>query len=330
MIITRTPYRISFVGGGTDLRSFYSLNGGAVISTSLKKYIYVIVKKQIGIVEHKYRINWSKVEFKNNIDDIEHPIVRETLRKFKIDFPIEITTIADIPANSGLGSSSSFAVGLLNALYALKGKMISKYQLAKEASEIEVDILKRNIGKQDHFAAAYGNLNYYEFKKNENVIVNPVLINQSTRQILENRLLLFFTNMSRDANKILKQQNNNPIKYYENLNSIKNLVLPLKTVLETGKNLSFLPRALNENWKIKKEISKNKQNFKIHSYYKKALKNGAEGGKLLGAGGGGFLLIYAKKKYHKKIKNSLNKLYCLPVEFDISGSRITYYDKTSF
>ena len=159
MIISRTPFRISFVGGGTDIRAFYSKEYGSVLSTSIRKYVYIAVKKQSNIVGYKYRINWNKVEFKNTIDEIEHPIVREALRLLEIDFPCEISTFSDIPTGSGLGSSSSFAVGLLHALYALKGQMATKYKLAKMAAEIEVDILNRNMGKQDHYAAAYGDLN---------------------------------------------------------------------------------------------------------------------------------------------------------------------------
>ena len=156
MIVSKTPLRISFVGGGTDLRSFYSEEPGQVLSVAINKYIYVVIKRQIGIVEYKYRINWSQVEFKNRIEDIEHPIVREALRLMEIDFPVQITTFADIPAGTGLGSSSSFAVGLMQALYALKGQTVTKYTLATTAAQIEIDILKRTMGKQDHFAAALG------------------------------------------------------------------------------------------------------------------------------------------------------------------------------
>ena len=165
MIISRTPFRISFVGGGTDLRSFYSKEDGQVLSTAIDKYIYVAVKRQLDIVEFKYRVNWSKVEFKNDINDIEHPIVRESLRVMGVDFPVEITTFADIPAQSGLGSSSSFTVGLLHALFALKNQMVSKSRLASMAAHVEVDILGRNMGKQDHYAATYGNLNVDLLKK---------------------------------------------------------------------------------------------------------------------------------------------------------------------
>ena len=161
MIITRTPFRMSFIGGGTDIKSYYQKNVGKVISTTIDKYLYVIVRKQLGIVEKKFRIRWSKVEFKNKISEIEHPIIREALKYFKINFPIEISTFADIPSDTGLGSSSAFAVGLVTALTAIKGIKVSKYDIATIAAKIEIDILKRNIGKQDHFACAYGGFNSF-------------------------------------------------------------------------------------------------------------------------------------------------------------------------
>ena len=185
MIITRTPFRISFAGGGTDLREFYSQEPGRVISTSIDKYIYVVIKRQLGIVEHKYRINWSHVEFKDKIEDIEHPIVKEALKFFKVDFPIEITTFSDIPGQTGLGSSSSFAVGLVNALHALRGEMVTKHTLASEAAHIEVDLLGRAMGKQDHFAAAYGNLNMFTFNPDESVTVEPVLYRPEIKKAIE-------------------------------------------------------------------------------------------------------------------------------------------------
>ena len=161
MIISKTPLRISFVGGGTDLRRFYKNDYGQVVSSAIDKYVYVVVKRQIGIVEYKYRVNWSQVEFKNNINDIKHPIVREVLKEFKIDFPIEITTFSDIPAGTGLGSSSSFGVGLINAISALIGKRMTQRELAEMGAKIEVDVLKRNMGKQDHYPAAYGGMNTF-------------------------------------------------------------------------------------------------------------------------------------------------------------------------
>ena len=206
MIITRTPFRISFAGGGTDLRAYYSKEPGKVISTSIDKYIYVVIKRQIGIVEHKYRINWSKAEFKNTIDEIEHPIVKEALRMFEIDFPIEITTFSDIPGQTGLGSSSAFAVGLVHALHALKGEMVSKDSIAVSAAHIEVDILGRSMGKQDHYASAYGNLNTFTFNKDESVTVEPVPYHPEVRSLIEQNLLLFYLKSKRNASKILEIQ----------------------------------------------------------------------------------------------------------------------------
>ena len=251
MIITRTPFRISFAGGGTDLRAFYAFEPGQVISTSINKFIYVVVKKQIGIVEHKYRINWSKVEFKDNINDIEHPIVREALKMFEIDFPIEITTFTDIPGQTGLGSSSAFAVGLVNALHALKGQMVTKHTLASVAAQIEVDLLGRSMGKQDHFAAAYGNLNVFTFKPDDSVLVEPVLYNASTKKNIENNLLLFYLKSKRDASKILESQELETKNKMHELRNLKSLVDPLKLIFSSGKNLNNFGKILDEGWNIK-------------------------------------------------------------------------------
>lgn len=326
MIITRTPFRISFAGGGTDLRSFYSNDYGQVLSTTINKYIYVVVKKQIGIVEHKYRINWSTVEFKNNIDEIEHPIVKEVLKKFKIDFPIEISTFADIPPNTGLGSSSAFTVGLLSAIYALFGKIVTKYQLAAEAAEIEVDILKRNIGKQDHFACTYGNLNIFTFLPNETVEVEPVFYKVETLKAIQENTLLFYTALKRDASDILKTQNKSSKNIRESLIKLRDLSPKMKEVISKGKNINDIGKILHVSWIIKKNISNSISSKKIDTYYNKALKAGALGGKILGAGGGGFLLLYVQKNKQKKVIKALSELFLLDFNFDTSGTRITYYD----
>ena len=329
MIVTRTPFRISFAGGGTDLREFYSHEPGKVISTSINKYIYVVVKRQIGIVEYKYRINWSQVEFKNKIDDIEHPIVREALKMFNIDFPIEVTTFTDIPGQTGLGSSSSFAVGLVHALYALKGEMVTKHELASKAATIEVDILGRAMGKQDHFAASYGDLNVFTFESSEKVLVEPVLYKAEIKEQIEKNLLLFYLKSKRNASDILKSQQRVTRNKLHELRSLKNLVEPLEKIFCSGDNLSNFGRILDESWKIKSQITDDISSDEIDDYYKTALKSGALGGKLLGAGGGGFLLFYVDQKNHKMVKESLSNLYCLPIKFDNAGSRITYYDQTT-
>lgn len=329
MIISRTPFRISFVGGGTDLRSFYSEEPGQVLSTSIDKYIYVVVRRQIGIVEFKYRVNWSKVEFRNRIEDIEHPIVREALKLLEIDFPIEITTFADVPANTGLGSSSAFAVGLLHALYALKGQMVTKHTLACEAAAIEVDILKRTMGKQDHFASSYGNLNVFTFQKDERVIVEPVFYRPQGPLDLEKNLLIFFTKLKRDASEVLESQNRETPNKLDVLRKMKNLVRPLREVLSSGEDLNKIGEILHEGWELKRSLTGDISSNEIDEYYLSARKAGAIGGKLLGAGGGGFLLFYVEPHNHKAVIQSLPSLYRVPVGLDFDGTRITYYDQTN-
>ena len=327
MIITRTPFRISFAGGGTDLRAFYSNEPGKVISTTINKYIYVVVKRQIGIVEHKYRINWSKVEFKNRVEDIEHPIVREALKMFKVNFPIEITTFTDIPGQTGLGSSSSFAVGLVHALHALRGEMVTKHILASEAAHIEVDILGRAMGKQDHYAAAYGNINVFTFNPNETVLAEPVLYEAKTKKSIEDNLMLFYLKTKRDASKILESQQRETENKLNELKSIRNLVEPLKEIFSTGIDINKFGEVLDQGWQIKSQLTDDISSVEIDKYYEKGKRAGAIGGKLLGAGGGGFLLLYVEKKYQKAVLDELIDLYCLPVEFDNGGTRITYYDQ---
>jgi len=327
MIISRTPFRISFIGGGTDLKSFYSKEDGMVLSTSIDKYVYVVVKCQIGIVEYKYRINWSKVEFKNHIEDIEHPIVREALKMFKIDFPVEITTFADVPASTGLGSSSSFAVGLLHVLFALKGEMVTKSQLASLASKIEVELLGRTMGSQDHYAAAYGDLNVFTFHNDGSVSVEPVFYRPEVKKSLENNLMLFYTGIKRDASEVLKSQDKKTNEKMAVLRKMRDLVEPLRDILSSGINMNEFGRILHQNWMLKKSITSEISSREIDSFYEKALKAGALGGKLLGAGGGGFLLLYVEPQNQHAVASSLSDLFQLPFIFDSAGTRITYYDQ---
>ena len=326
MIISRTPLRISFAGGGSDIRSFYSKSYGEVINTSINKFLYTIVKRQIGIVEYKFRINWSNVEFCNDVEEIQHPIVREAIKIFNIDFPIEITTVSDIPANSGLGSSSSFTVGLINALCALLNKNMTKYSIATLATKIEIDILKRNIGKQDHFAATYGNLNIFRFNPDETVEIKPVFYKNKIKESLEDNILLFWTQIKRDASEILASQKNNSKKNLEILTKMRNLVQPLSQVLSGQKELSLFGELLNESWQLKKTLSDQISSTLIDNYYDLAIDNGALGGKILGAGGGGFLLMYVEKENQLKVKKALFDLPSFQFKFDTSGTRITYYD----
>jgi D-glycero-alpha-D-manno-heptose-7-phosphate kinase len=327
MIISRTPFRISFVGGGTDLESYYSQNDGKVLSTTIDKYIYVCVKKPVDIVEHKYRIAWSQLEYKDNIDDIEHPIVRETLKFLKIEHPIEIVTFADVPAQTGLGSSSAFAVGLLQALYALRGEVATKYQLASEAAHIEIERLGRHIGKQDHFAAAYGNLNIFSFHQGGKVSVDPVFYNPSTKRHVENRLMLFYTALKRDASKVLKEQRDSTEAKRTVLDSMRDLVEPLRDVLMHGEDPARFGAILDESWQMKRSLTGCVSSSEIDRYYEAARSAGALGGKLLGAGGGGFLLLYVEPEHQPNVRKALEPLYQLQFRFDDGGSRITYYDE---
>ena len=327
MIISRTPFRISFAGGGTDLREFYSREEGQVISTGIDKYIYVAVKRQTAISECKFRINWSKVEFRDRIEDIEHPIIREALKIMDMDFPLEISTFADIPANTGLGSSSSFAVGLLHALFALKGKMVTKGTLADMATHLEVDVLGRNIGKQDHYAAAYGNLNVFTFHTDGTVSVDPVFYRPETKLEIERHLMLFYTVLKRDANEILQTQRARTSEKHHVLAEMKGQVAPLREILSSGGNLSEFGRTLHRGWLLKKSLTDEVSSSQIDEYYERALRAGAFGGKLLGAGGGGFLLFFVEPKDQKAVADSLKELYQLPFKFENTGTRITYYDQ---
>lgn len=330
MIISRTPLRISFVGGGTDIRKYYEKESGGVLSTTIDKYLYVAVKQQLDIVDYKYRINWEKTEFKNEIEEIEHPIVREALKLMEIDFPIEITTFADVPAGTGLGSSSSFAVGLLHALNALKNQHITKNELAKIASYIEIEILNRNIGKQDHYAAAFGDINAIYFNSDESVRVEPVFYNPDIRNELENRLLMFYTNIKRNASEILKNQLEEIDNSFETLTKMKNLIPSMREIFTNSNNMNDFGKILHEGWLLKKSLTNDISNKIINNYYQLAIDAGAIGGKLLGAGGGGFMLFYAEQINHNKIREALNDLVEMKFRFDKSGTRITYYDQLIF
>ena len=328
MIITRTPFRVSFFGGGTDLKSFYKKRSGQVLSAAIDKYLYVVVKKKLGIVEYKYRVNWSTVEFTNKISNIKNPVARECLRYFNINYPIEITTFADIPANTGLGSSSAFTVGLVNALYALKGKKVSKKKIATTAAKIEIDMIGRKIGKQDHFACCYGGLNIFKFYSNETVKVLPLNILKKNINKLEKNIILFYTKIKRNSHKVLKVQQNINKLQFNSLNEMKDLVDKSKKIIIGNKiDMKSFGSLLNISWNRKKKVNKNSSNKIIDEFYDKALYSGAYGGKLLGAGSGGFLMFIANKKIQKKIIKNLSKLNYLNLKFDYSGTKVTYNSK---
>lgn len=324
MIISRTPFRISFSGGGTDLKKFYKEDYGAVVSTTINKYMYITVNSLSCFYKHKIRISYSKTEIVDNVSEIQHPVVREALKLVGIVGGIEITSMADIPAGTGMGSSSSFTVGLLNALYAFQGKSVSPEQLAQEACKIEINLLKEPIGKQDQYAVAYGGLNYIQFNQSEDVFVNPLVSSREIKDKFNNRLMMFYTGITRRANSILKKQNNNIESKKQNLIKMRELAIEIRKVLDEGKELDRVGEILHQGWLLKKELTSGITNNSIDGYYNKALEAGALGGKVLGAGGGGFILLYVSPQKQQKVREVLGDLKELSFRFENQGSTIIY------
>jgi D-glycero-alpha-D-manno-heptose-7-phosphate kinase len=321
MIISKTPLRISFAGGGTDLPSFYEKDYGAVLSSTIDKYLYVIIKERFDDLIY---VNWKKKEIANSPNEIEHDLVRESLKKTGIDKAVEITTLADIPSEgSGLGSSSSLTVGLLNAFYAFKGKNISNEKLAKEACEIEIDIIRKPIGKQDHYAAAFGGLNEILFFKDGSVKVNKVKLTNEKLRVLGSNLLLFYTNITRKADDILKNQKEKTDVLFKTLLQMRNQVHILKSYLENASNDS-LGMIMKNGWAMKKSLHSLISNNQIDDMYEKALNAGAMGGKICGAGSGGFLLLYVPREQQNSVRDALKEYRELPFMFDKYGSRIIF------
>ena len=320
MIGTRTPFRMSFIGGGSDLKEFYSRHPGCVISTSINKYMYIFIHP---FFDNRIQVKYSKVELVECIEAIEHPIVREALRKFNLE-GIDINSIADIPAGTGLGSSSSFTVGLLHALYGLRGDKVSKAQLAHEACEIEIDILQEPIGKQDQFAAAHGGLNMIRFSPNGEVQVEPIMIENKAYNQLQNNLLLFYTGTTRNTSDILRNQKFNTINNQEKFDTLVQMTelveIANKCLCES--DLNGFAKTLDDNWTLKRTLSNKISTTGIDDLYSLAKNNGALGGKILGDGGGGFLLLYCEPKNQHKLRKSLNKLKEVEFEFDNSGSTL--------
>lgn len=324
MIISKTPIRISFFGGGTDYPDYFKKHGGAALSTTINKYIYISVKKLQVFSKFKYKIFYSKLENCNEIKDIEHPVIRACLNFLNINFSLEIHVIADLPARSGTGSSSSFTVGLLNALYTLKGKPVSKEKLALDAIHIEQVVLNERVGVQDQLAAAHGSLNFFELSKDSSFLVNRIKINFERKKELEENLLMFFTGLTRYAHKILEEQvsNTKNEKINPDLNKIKSMVYKGKEILSSDVSLDSFGLLLDNAWKTKKNLSKSISTSFLDDIYDRAKSSGALGGKLLGAGGGGFFIFYVNKKYHQNIRKSLSDLTEIHFNFEDDGTQI--------
>jgi len=326
MIITRTPYRVSLAGGLSDIPAYYentdNLGHGCVVSTSIDRYIYIAVAERF---DKKFRLSYSRTEEEYSVEDIKHPIIRECLKYLEIETPLEVVSFSSIPGRSGLGSSSAYTVGLLNALYNFKGHHVSKRKLAEDASKIEIDILKEPIGKQDQYATAFGGINKFVFFK-DNVEVHPLthIMKWETLQELEQNILLFYTDIQRYASSVLSHQKKNIEHSRLNINEIREIAFLMYTQLYNN-DLSKIGDLINKNWVLKKSTG-NVSNQRIDVWYNSAIRAGASGGKISGAGGGGFLMIYCKPEYQERVRQVLSQMNELKFHFEDEGTKVIYND----
>lgn len=327
MVITKTPFRISFFGGGTDYPPWYRENRGVVVSTTINKYCYISLRYLPPFFDHKYRIRYSKREEVGTMEEIEHPKVRECLKFLNEDKGIELVHTSDIPAMSGMGSSSSFTVGLLHALNALQGRMVQKQKLALDAIHIEQDKTGENVGSQDQTAAAFGGLNCIEFKGNHDISVRPIIARKDRLEEMESNLMLFFTGFQRTASDIVGEQIKNIPKKNEELKKMCDIADEAVRILgEEGRSIDDFGRLLHETWRIKKSLSSKISNSAIDEMYDAGLSAGALGGKLLGAGNGGFILLYVKPESQSRVKEKLHSLLHVPFRFDNLGSHVIHHN----
>lgn len=322
MVISKTPFRISFAGGGSDLPSYYLKYGGAVLSTSIDKYIYLSMHSYF--VDNKYFLKYSKNEFVDTLNEIKHPIIREVFRHFDIK-GVDFNSSADLPSGTGMGSSSAFTSGLINLCCTYKGINMSSVSIADLACKIEIDILKEPIGKQDQYACAVGGLNFIEFSKDDTVNVEKIHLTDEKINTMSNNLLLFYLGNTRVASSILSEQKKNieDGNKIENLSKMVKLAYDLKSEIMKGE-IDFLGESLHKGWLLKKELASGISSQFIDHYYNLAINAGGIGGKLLGAGGGGFLIFYVKPEKHISVKNALKDLNFTKFNFDNSGTKIIY------
>lgn len=330
MIISRTPYRISFFGGGTDYPVWYRENGGAVLSTSINKYCYITCRYLPPFFEHKSRIVYSKIEDVKNNDDIEHPAVRETLKYLDFEEGIEVHHDGDLPARTGLGSSSSFTVGLLHGLYGLKQIMPTKMKLALEAIHMERDILKENVGNQDQVCAAHGGLNKISFTTDDKVRIDPIITNIDRLHLFEKHLMLYFTGFSRFASQVAAKQIRATKNKRSELQTMYRMVDEGIDILTTDRDLAEFGELLHEGWLIKRSLTDSISTSVIDEIYDTARSAGAIGGKLLGAGGGGFMLLFVNPDEQNSVREALKGLLHVPFKFETGGSQIIFYEPNAY
>jgi len=331
MIITKTPFRISFFGGGTDYPPYFRSHPGAVLATTIDKYCYISCRKLPQFFEHKHRIVYSNIENVTEIDQINHPSVREVLRWRGVQEGLEIHHDGDLPARSGLGSSSSFTVGLLNALSAQNGAMLTKEKLAREAIHIEQNIISENVGSQDQVSAAYGGFNCINFNRDDSFAVSPIIFPSGKKELLQSHLMLYFTGLSRLSSEIAQAQVENIKRKETELRRMYQMVQEGIDILQDSKSgIENFGRLLNEAWMLKRNLSDKITSPFIDELYGAAIKAGAIGGKILGAGGGGFLLLFASPEKHGLIRDRLSKLIHVPFQFESAGSRVVLYEPNGF
>jgi D-glycero-alpha-D-manno-heptose-7-phosphate kinase len=327
MIISRTPFRVSFFGGGTDYPSWYRKHGGAVLATTIDKYCYITCRYLPPFFEHKYCIIYSKMEYCQSLDEILHPSVREVLRFLKVTRGVEIHHDGDIPARSGMGSSSAFTVGLLHALYALLGEMRGKQQLAMESIQLEQDILKETVGSQDQVLAAYGGFNHISFLQNGDISVRPVTIGTDRQRELESHMMLFYTGIIRTASNIADSFVPDIEDKRRQLRFMKDLVDEGMSIVSGTQDLAAFGGLLHEAWHAKRSLSPAVSNAQVDAMYDAARAAGAIGGKLIGAGGGGFLLLFVPPDRRTAVRERLSSLIHVPFRFESSGSQIIFFDR---
>ena len=327
MIISRTPYRISFFGGGTDYPAWYRQHGGAVLAATINKYCYLTCRYLPPFFEHRFRVVWSKVEMCKSVDEIVHPSVRETLRYLKSDRGVEIHHDGDLPSRSGMGSSSSFTVGLLHALYSLKGQLVGKKNLATESIHLEQDILKETVGSQDQVCAAYGGVNRINFLPNGDFSVQPMTLSPQRLDELNSHLMLCYTGIKRTASDIAASYASVTDERAALLRKMHDFVDQSCAILGGNGSLIAFGELLHQAWLAKRGLSSKVSNSQVDALYEEARSAGAISGKLLGAGGGGFVLFFAPPERHAKIRRQLSRLIHVPFRFEFSGSQIIFFDR---
>jgi len=327
MVISRTPYRISFLGGGTDYAAWFREHGGAVLATTINKYCYLTCRYLPPFFEHRFRVVYSKIEDCQDVDQIQHAAVRETLRFLKIDRGLEIHHDGDLPARSGMGSSSAFTVGLLHAMHALEGRLPSRRQLALESIHVEQDLIRETVGSQDQVSAAYGGLNHITFLPNGEVSVRPMTLPRERIQTLESHLMLFFTGIARTASTVADSFVRNLHDHRRELRILKDMVDESISVLTGPQDIAAFGELLHEAWIAKRSLSSRVSNSDVDDIYARARAAGAIGGKLIGAGGGGFMLLFVRPEQQARVRAALGGLLHVPFKFEFSGSQIIFVDR---